>query len=62
MRVSKVFLLLVSFFILSFCACEDKPASNTDEFLQGKELIYFSQESDVWKAKIKDLEISIHII
>ena len=55
MRVSKVFLLLVSFFILSFYACEDKPASNTDEFLQGKELIYFSQESDVWKAKIKDL-------
>ena len=55
MRTSKVFLLLVSFFALSFFACEDKPGANTDEFLQGKQLIYFSQESDVWKAKIKDL-------
>ncbi len=55
MRASKVFLLLVSFFALSFFACEDKPSTTADDFLQGKELIYFSQDSDVWKAKIKDL-------
>lgn len=55
MRVSKVFLLLVSFFALSFFACKDKPQSSKDEFLQGKELIYFYQDSEEWKAEIKDL-------
>lgn len=55
MKSSKHFLVLISFFLLLFSACKDKPTPTTDDFLEGKELIYFSQDSDVWKEEIKDL-------
>ena len=55
MRISKFFLLFIFSFALSYFSCEETTTSSTDDFLEGKELIYFSQASDVWKAKIKDL-------
>ena len=55
MKLSKHFLVLISFIAVFFFACKEKPTASTDDFLEGKELIYFSQESEVWKAKIKDL-------
>jgi hypothetical protein len=55
MKFSKHFLVLISFIAVFFSACKEKPNASTDDFLEGKELIYFSQESEVWKAKIKDL-------
>ena len=55
MKLSKCFLILISLIAVFFSACEERPTANSDDFLEGKELIYFSQESEVWKAKIKDL-------
>ena len=55
MKLSKCFLILISLIAVFFSACEERPTASTDDFLEGKELIYFSQESEVWKAEIKDL-------
>lgn len=55
MKLSKCFLILISLIAVFFSACEERPTANSDDFLEGKELIYFSQESEVWKAEIKDL-------
>jgi hypothetical protein len=55
MRISKFYLLLVLLSVVSFFACEERNNQDDYEKMFDVESIYFSQDSDVWKAKAENL-------
>lgn len=55
MRISKFFLLLILFSVFSFFACDERNKPDEYETMFDVESIYFSQASDVWKAKAENL-------
>ena len=55
MKISKLFLSLFAVIALLFVSCEEKDKVEEFEFMQNGEVIYFSQDSDIWQAKPEDL-------
>lgn len=54
MKLSKFYLLLISFFAISFFACDEKNPDEYETFFE-QESIYFTQSSEVWQEKADNL-------